>query len=146
MEKIEQLAIASVPVQVWNTTYDEEQAFRNGTIFPEFNRPFYVTVMDKETLTAEENLNEEQAKLLQIQKVGFMLDDLRLYLDTHENDKEALNLLKEKMKLKKKLMSEFARQFYPLTAACIEEIYRENPESQCDCWMEGRIPWEGVNC
>ena len=35
METMSQLAIASIPIQQWNEVYDEEQAFANGTIFPE---------------------------------------------------------------------------------------------------------------
>lgn len=38
--------IASVPVQQWKEVYDEEQAFSNGTIFPELDKPFFVTVQD----------------------------------------------------------------------------------------------------
>lgn len=35
-----QLAIASVPLQKWQQTYRPEEAFQNGTIFPELNLPF----------------------------------------------------------------------------------------------------------
>lgn len=102
MEKMTHLAIASVPIQEWNEVYDEEQAFRNGTIFPELHRPFYATVLDEKSLTAEQNLSSEDAMLLQIQKAGFVLDDLRLYLDTHPEDKEALALFKTTLKRKSK--------------------------------------------
>ena len=40
MEKNQHLAIASVPIQEWNEVYDEEQALRMGTIFPELCLPF----------------------------------------------------------------------------------------------------------
>lgn len=144
MEKMQHLAIASVPIQEWNAVYDEDQALRTGTIFPELNRPFYVTVPDNETSTSERNLSAEQSMLLQIQKVGFVSDDLRLYLDTHPEDKEALKLLKETLRQKRNLMKEFALQFYPLAEVCMDVIYKENPDSECYCWPEGRIPWEGA--
>ena len=35
MDTNKHLAIASVPIQQWNTVYDEQQAFKAGTIFPE---------------------------------------------------------------------------------------------------------------
>ncbi|QHI73900.1 spore coat associated protein CotJA [Aminipila terrae] len=34
------LAMAYVPWQVWNTTYEMEQGFMVGTIFPELDLPF----------------------------------------------------------------------------------------------------------
>lgn len=34
------LAMAYVPWQHWDTTYDLEKALRVGTIFPELNKPF----------------------------------------------------------------------------------------------------------
>ncbi|MFQ7550175.1 MAG: spore coat associated protein CotJA [Blautia marasmi] len=36
------LAIASVPIQSWETLYDWEQALATGTIFPGLNKPFFV--------------------------------------------------------------------------------------------------------
>lgn len=34
------LAMAYVPMQKWNTTYEPETALENGTIFPDLNMPF----------------------------------------------------------------------------------------------------------
>ena len=34
------LAMAYVPVQPFQQTYDPEQAWSNGTLFPELNKPF----------------------------------------------------------------------------------------------------------
>ena len=36
----QQLGIACVPIQAWAQTYRPEDAFINGTIFPELNLPF----------------------------------------------------------------------------------------------------------
>ena len=146
MEQTKHLAIASVPIQEWTHTFDEDQALRNGTIFPELHRPFYVTLLDGKALAEEQSLDGEQAMLLQIQKSGFILDDLRLYLDTHPEDKEALKLFKETLQKKMNLMREFATKYYPLAEVCMGSIYKENPEAEYYHWPEGRIPWEGVNC
>lgn len=146
MEKTEHLAIASVPIQQWNQVYDEDRAFQNGTLFPDLHRPFYVTVLDDKELASEQHLTGEQAMLLKIQKIGFMLDDLRLYLDTHPQDKEALKIFKEKLAEKTTLMREFALKYYPLAEVCMGVIYKENPDSECYCWPEGKIPWEGACC
>lgn len=37
------LAIASVPMQPWETPYNQETALKQGTIFPALDMPFYVT-------------------------------------------------------------------------------------------------------
>ncbi len=146
MENMSHLAIASVPIQTWNGVYDEEQAFKNGTIFPELNKPFYVTdkdsKLDKGPKSFLNSLNGEETALFQIQKISFIVDDLRLYLDTHPEDKEGLQLLKSMLKQRKTLLKEFALQFYPLTVDCMADIYEENPDSECYCWPQGRIPWE----
>ena len=142
------LAITSIPVQQWTEVYDENKAFRNGTIFPELNLPFYVTAQEMEKGGPDEyerSLNDQESMLFQIQKVGFVLDDLRLYLDTHPEDKEGLKLLKSLIRRKKRMMSEFAEKFYPLTPDCMADIYEKNPDSEYYCWQKGKIPWEGVS-
>lgn len=144
MDTNKHLAIASVPIQEWKTVYDEEQAFKAGTIFPELNKPFFVTATDSDTPNVKLELDREQTMMQQIQKTAFVVDDLRLYLDTHPDDKNALNLYRDTLKRKITLMREFALQFYPLAEVCVGAIYKENPDSDCYCWPEGRIPWEGV--
>ena len=136
MGKTQQLAIASVPIQEWCEVFDEVQALRNGTLFPVLHRPFYVTASEGKSLVEEECLDPERDMLLQIQRVSFIVDDLRLYLDTHPEDKEGLKLWKENLKKKKEMMHQFAIQYYPLTENCIETEYYS--------WPEGRIPWEGA--
>ena len=142
MENLQHLAIASIPIQKWNDVYDEAQAFKNGTLFPNLNMPFYVTAL--ESFPGKKGMNPEETMLLQIQQTGFILDDLRLYLDTHPEDKEGIKMLKEYLRRKKALMREFALQFYPLTPDCMADIYEEKPEEECYCWPAGKIPWEGV--
>lgn len=146
METMSHLAIASVPVQQWKEVYDEEQAFSNGTIFPELDKPFFVTVQDSKLEKGPKRfvnkLNAEDTALLQIQQTSFAVDDLKLYMDTHPEDQEGLQLLKEMLKRRKTLLKEFALQYYPLTVDCMYDIYEENPESTCYCWPEGKIPWE----
>lgn len=147
-ENTAHLAIASIPKQKWNEIYNEEEAFGNGTIFPELNKPFYVTEDDpelKEKANKFQNrLTAQESMLLQIQQTGFVLDDLRLYMDTHPEDLQGLKMLKVMVKVKKNLMREFAVKFYPLTPECMADIYEENPDSACYCWPEGKIPWEGA--
>lgn len=41
------LAIATVPLQPWETPYDAATALKQGTIFPCLDKPFYVTGGEK---------------------------------------------------------------------------------------------------
>lgn len=91
----------------------------------------------------EQKCNE---KMTEIQQVSFVMDDLRLYLDTHPEDREALEMLKNILCQRKKLMSDFAADFYPLTMDCMAEFYEKEPSSACYCWQEGPAPWEGGDC
>lgn len=43
MGKALHVAIATVPMQPWETTYDPEKGLKQGTIFPCLDLPFYVT-------------------------------------------------------------------------------------------------------
>lgn len=148
MEKQMNLAIASVPRQRWNTVYDEAKALKQGTIFPELDMPFYVTDQESGSSFGSSFLRQEAGPgshddvLLQVQQICFVIDDIRLYLDTHPEDKEGLKLLKEKLKRKKELVKKFTEQFYPVDIVSMAEIYEDNPDSECYCWVKGKIPWE----
>lgn len=150
MNTSEHLAIASVPIQTWGQLYSEVESLKNGTIFQELDKPFFITEQTKSlsnqtippsSFTESENCN---CMLHQIQQVSFVVDDLRLYLDTHSNDKEALHLMKNMIHKRKQLLKDFALKHYPLTMDCMADIYAANLDSECYCWQEGPAPWEGV--
>ena len=67
-----------------------------------------------------------------------MLDDLRLYLDTHPEDADGLALLKDLLQKRRMLTEDFAQACYPLTPDCMGTVYLQNPDSSCFCWQEGR--------
>lgn len=103
----EHLAIASVPVQHWGRVYDENEAFCNGTVFPDLNKPFFATTgmegMEK-SRCGNPGMQPQEELLLQLQKVSFVVDDLRLYMDTHPKDIQGLALLKAMVKKRKELL------------------------------------------
>ena len=82
--------------------------------------------------------------MLQVMEIGFMMDDIRLYMDTHPEDKDGLQLLKQVIQRRKQLMTDFAEEYYPLTMDCMAGLYEKNPESDCYCWEKGPMPWEGA--
>ncbi|HJD41567.1 MAG TPA: spore coat associated protein CotJA [Candidatus Mediterraneibacter quadrami] len=75
----EHLAMASVPVQTWGALYDKDEVLAAGTVFKELDMPFFAA----DHIPAEKGVTDP---LTEIQKISFILDDLRLYLDTHPDD------------------------------------------------------------
>lgn len=87
---------------------------------------------------------ERECMMLQMMEISFMLDDIRLYMDTHPEDEKGLQLLKQVIQRRKQLLKDYAARYYPLTMDCMADIYEKNPESTCYCWEKGPMPWEGA--
>lgn len=118
-----EIAIASIPIQEWEQPYDEAKAFQNGSIFPELNKPFFVEEkMEKKEVKP---LDAQEAKLLEIQQVTFFLIDLQLFLDTHPDHKEGKRMKQQLQQRRKELKEKFAQEYYPLTTDCQGEQEEE---------------------
>jgi len=85
---------------------------------------------------------EREALMTKINQTGFFLDDLTLYLDTHENDTQALSLYHEKVTEYAQYRQQFAQNFYPLTRLCVP--YCNNDTEITFCMQKGPMPWEGA--
>lgn len=145
------LAIANVPIQQWGELYTQEEALNIGTIFNDLNMPFFAaeSVMGttnpiasgmESTGISKEQADREQL-MTKINQVSFFLDDLTLYLDTHEKDAQALKLYHEKTLECTELRKQFAEEFYPLTKLCVPS---RGSEEASFCLQEGPMPWEGA--
>ena len=134
------LAIASVPIQFWNgNLYNDAQALRIGTIFPELNLPFFAAeshpgeeVPQAPGGSGDPRQTDREELMSQISAVSFVLDDLVLFLDTHPTQQEAVSLRKQLIEERKRLLKEYDEKYYSLTKDC------EGP------WTEGPMPWEGA--
>ncbi len=155
------LAIASVPVQKWNSLSGPDEALLQGTVFPELVLPFFASGERAgigigngpdpglrnsilENLEKSGPQQKEEDLLRKIQEISFTVDDLRLYLDTHPKEPQGLEALKAALQKQKGLLQEFALSFYPLTMDSMTQIYEQNPQSTCYCWSKGPMPWEGA--
>lgn len=132
------LAIGTIPCQQWNQVYGSCEALREGTIFPELNKVFFMAV---ESQTMPEALDEKSRLIQKINEASFTVNDLTLYLDTHPQDLEALSLFKDKIAERKSAMKTFAEAYYPLTIDCIADLTDQNAGHWT--WSEGAAPWEG---
>ena len=81
-------------------------------------------------------MNAGQQLLMNIGIVDFTMTDLGLYLDTHPNDRRAIEYFKHYAQVKKQLCREFSKKFYPLT---MEEAEGDNRYT----WAYAPLPWEG---
>ena len=80
-------------------------------------------------------MNEKEKALLGVQQMGFMTDDLRLFLNTHPNCTEALSALKYYLAAEHDLKSKYEACYGPLT---LEGVKTHNSYS----WIYGAWPWE----
>lgn len=85
----------------------------------------------------QENCESRQSLLKKISEVSFAVDDLLLYLDTHQEDEKALGLYRENEEKRKKYMAQYAASYGPLT---IEDALKS--ESCKWQWAQQPFPWE----
>ena len=78
------LANPYVPFQLENPpVYDARKGIVRGTLFPGLDLPFMGMVNQKELPATQ---------LAELQTLAFAIQELALYLDTHRDDKEALEM------------------------------------------------------
>lgn len=70
-----------------------------------------------------------------IMEADFALNEMILFLDTHPQDEEALNLYHKYADKSRELKTEYNKNFGPLTPA--ENLSQNNWE-----WVHGSWPWE----
>lgn len=133
------LAMATVPVQKWCAPYDWKTALEKGTVFPCLNLDFFKS---EENVTPIGNsaLNAQETALNEISAIGFAINDLTLYLDTHPDCPEGTKLFKELLQKRLELLADYAAKYQPLTQL---SMVTGEPESTTYDWAEGPLPWEG---
>lgn len=121
------LANPYVPFQLNNPPkYEPRKALVRGTVFPGLDLPFMGMV----------NQNEQKVTpKTELQAMNFMIQELALYLDTHPQDMEALELYQKYQKLYHDGAMEFARDCGPLNHG--QPTQGDKYRWSCDPW-----PWE----
>ena len=121
------LANPYVPFQQENPPkYEPRKGFVRGTMFPGLDLPFMGMVNGKE---------QPVTPLSELQALGFALQELALYLDTHREDKEALEMYRQYQQLYHKGMMEYCRNEGPLSHGI--------PNGQEGyAWLDDPWPWE----
>lgn len=121
------LANPYVPFQKENPpTYAPRVAFVRGTLYTGLDLPYHGMVNNRE---------KPVTPLTQLQTLAFVLQELTLYLDTHREDKEALEVYCEYQRRYEEAKKEYEAKCGPLThnSGCCNKQYR---------WLDDPWPWE----
>ncbi len=70
-----------------------------------------------------------------IRAYSFVMDDLRLYLDTHPRNKQALNMFLDTMKKRNELLVEYTNIYGPI------DSYYINSDGTWS-WINEPMPWQ----
>ena len=120
------LAMAYVPMQSSvHPSYDSGEALVRGTLFPGLDLPFMHMV----------NKPLPQTPLTELMSIGFVLDELTLYLDTHAEDTEAFELYQTFLALKKEAHKRYTEKFGPVTKGDLLGM-------QSYGWLSDPWPWD----
>ena len=121
------LANPYVPFQRQNPPrYEARKGFIRGTMYPGLDLPFMGMVNNREFPVTP---------MSELQVLGFALHDLALYLDTHRDDKEALEVYRTYQKIYHDAMMQFNDQ-----QTSINHSIPNNNESYD--WLNDPWPWE----
>lgn len=121
------LANPYVPFQMENPPrYDARKGLVRGTLFPGLDLPFMEMI----------NKNEQEiTPLTELQALNFALFELALYLDTHRDDQEALELYRSYQQLYSRGREEYERRYGPLGHGTASE-------GDTYAWLDDPWPWE----
>ena len=120
------LANAYVPFQLEDPPkYEPRKALIRGTLYPGLDLPFAGMVNQKE---------KNETPMTELQTLAFVLQELALYLDTHRDDAEALEMYRAYQQMLHKCMMEYTDSHGPLD----HRFPGEGPYR----WLDDPWPWE----
>ena len=120
------LANPYVPFQLDNPPkYEPRKGFVRGTLFPGLDLPFMGMInKDEQPITP----------ITELQTLGFAIHEIALYLDTHRNDAEALELYRSLQALYHQGREKYEKMYGPLNHMSMTDgEYR---------WLDDPWPWE----
>lgn len=121
------LANPYVPFQLENPPrYEARKGLVRGTLFPGLDLPFMGMVNQQE---------KNVTPLTELQALAFAVQELALYLDTHREDREALELYRSYQQMYERCREEFKKKHGPLN-------HLHASEAECYNWLDDPWPWE----
>lgn len=121
------LANPYVPFQLEGPVrYDPRKAIIRGTLFPGLDLPL-LGMVNKNSLPV--------TPLSELQVLAFAVQELALYLDTHPEDTEALELYRQYQELYQKCADAYQAQIRPLN-------HTTPVQGDQYAWLDDPWPWE----
>lgn len=121
------LANPFVPFQLENPPkYEARQGMVRGTLFPGLDLPFMGMINEKELPVTP---------LSELQVLDFAIQELALYLDTHRDDREALELYRGYQQMYQRCREEYRKSHGPMN-------HMHPSESETYDWLDDPWPWE----
>lgn len=121
------LANPYVPFQLENPPkYEARKGIVRGTLFPGLDLPF-MGMVNKNPLPT--------TRLTELQALAFAVQELALYLDTHRDDREALELYRSYQQMYQKCVEEYQKKNGPMN-------HRMVTEADAYEWLDDPWPWE----
>ena len=120
------LANPYVPFQLENPpVYEARRGIVRGTLFPGLDLPFMGMINQKDMPVTP---------LTELQTMAFAIQELALYLDTHRDDTEALDMYRTYQKMYAEGKKKYEKECGPLNhMSATGEKYR---------WLDDPWPWE----
>ena len=120
------LSVPYVPFQQKGSPkYGASEALDNGTLFPWLNLPFFRKV---------DAVQLPSTPLSELQALEFVLAELGLYLDTHQDDAEAMELYRQYAALEKAGRERYEAQYGPITQPA-------TAQAKTWAWIKDPWPW-----
>ena len=107
--------------------YSRMEALQTGTLFPGLDLPFKAAIQAKTKMSNH--------ALVELMALDFAIDELGLYLTTHAQDQEALQLYWSYIKLAKEGREKYQKMYGPLLQTDL------TPEDGY-AWLKDPWPWE----
>lgn len=121
------LANPYVPFQMEDSPkYEARKGLIRGTLYPGLDLPFKGMVNRQE---------KPVTPMSELQALNFAIQELALYLDTHRDDQEALDLYRSYQKMYQHCITEYQRKRGPMN-------HMQISESQAYDWINEPWPWE----
>lgn len=80
-------------------------------------------------------MNEKESLMRCLMQTNFILDDMKLYLDTHPNDKEGMEIFENARIKRNEYLRQYESKFGPITADSASTCGRWD-------WIDNPWPWQ----
>lgn len=121
------LALAYTPLQpAAQPAYDDAMALARGTLFPGLDLPF-MNLVNKPA--------ELSTPLAELMALDFVVQELKLYLDTHADDREAFETLQTCLRLSAEGRARYTALYGPVTI-------QDMADAASYDWIRAPWPWQ----